>query len=72
MPHRFLDQNAYLLDIPRQYYGKADWALAGALGSSFWWSQYLNDVLTTTALGLGCFIAAVRAYKTWKFRNTKD
>ena len=71
---RILNPDTYclLFDIPKAYYVKADMALATVLASSFAWVPYVNDSLTMLGLGLGVFIAAVRAVKTWRFRNTKD
>jgi hypothetical protein len=66
------DQYCLLFDIPKQYYASADYSLATVLGTSFLWVPYVNGVMTTLALGLGVFIAVIRAYKAWKFRHIKD
>jgi hypothetical protein len=69
-----LDNGRYciLIDIPHRWYAKADMALAGFVGGSFVWVPYVNDTLTMFGLGLGVFIAGIRAYKTWRDRKIKD
>jgi hypothetical protein len=61
-----------IFDIPHEWYAKADYALAGFVGSSFLWVPYVNDALTMVGLGLGVFIAGIRAFKSWRDRKQKD
>jgi hypothetical protein len=66
------DKYGFILDIPHKYYAKADMGLATFLGTSFVWVPHVNSILTTMALGLGVFVGAVRAWKTWRDRAKKD
>ena len=71
---RLLNPDVYcvLFDMPKAWYTKADMALATTIGTSFVWVPFINDTLTMLGLGLGVFIAVVRAVKTWRFRKVKD
>lgn len=74
--HEYLNNDRWcvLFDIPKNYYVKADMALASAisLASVTAWVSEINSVLSMVGLGLGVFIAGIRAWKTWRDRHTKD
>jgi hypothetical protein len=67
-----VERYCLLIEMPRQWYAKADIALASVIGTSFFWVPYVNDTLTMLGLGLGVFIAGIRAYKSWRDRANKD
>jgi hypothetical protein len=67
-----MDKWGLLFNIPRGWEHKADIMLASVVGSSFLWAPYVNDILTMLGLGLGVFIAGIRAYKSWRDRYIKD
>lgn len=71
---RIYDPDIYCLffDMPKQWYTKADMTLASVLGTSFLWVPYVNDTLTMIGLGLGVFIASVRAFKALRDIKLKD